>query len=311
MQKGFVRYWSLAAITLIFLFPCSVPAKTVPSQAGTELKLGFWNIRDFSANSRDRQELRMIAQVVTNLDCLAICEVNDVVVLGQLVEALNGQVGTWKAVQTKVKSGNTPSSQEYYGFVYRADKMAAKHKPSLLKEVACPLPEFNKTVRFDREPAECTFATLDARLDFTMMVVHITWGSKKPQKELVACREAEIRALKGYYEKTQAKETKDKDLILCGDFNVSVGDSPALATLLAIPTMIDTTAAAVPTKIDTANTYDHLLFQTSYLSEYTGTHGVIKFDEILFGNDDKLASRTCSDHRPVWIVLRVPEQDDD
>ena len=261
MRKGFIRYWSrLAAISLIVLFPGLLLGKTTPSQAGTELKLGFWNIRDFSANSRDRIELKMIAQVVTNVDCLAICEVNDVFVLGQLVEALNAQVGKWKAVQTKVKIGNTKNSKEYYGFVYRADKLKAKHKPSLLAEVDCPLPEFNKTVRFDREPAECSFATLDARLDFTMMVVHITWGSKKPQKELVACREADIQALKGYFEKAQAKETKDKDLILCGDFNVSVGDSPALAALLTLSTMIDTTAAAVPTKIDTTNTYDHLLF---------------------------------------------------
>jgi hypothetical protein len=38
---------------------------------------------------------------------------------------------------------------------------------------------------------------------------------------------------------------------------------------------------------------------------------VLKFDEELFGDDDKEAACACSDHRPVWIILHAPEQDDD
>ena len=101
-------------------------------------------------------------------------------------------------------------------------------------------------------------------------------------------------------------------MILCGDFNRNVGDSASLGVLLStIPSLIDSTDGTVPTKIDTQNTYDHLLFPTNFVREYTGVHGVVKFDEDLFGDDDEVANAVCSDHRPVWAEFRVPDQDDD
>lgn len=114
-----------------------------------------------------------------------------------------------------------------------------------------------------------------------------------------------------YFTKARTKDPGDDDVILCGDFNRNVGDAGSLTELLTIPGMIDTTAPKVPTTIDTTNTYDHVLFQTDLLKEYTGVHGVIKFDEDLFGNDDKKANLACSDHRPVWVTLKVHDQDDD
>jgi hypothetical protein len=38
---------------------------------------------------------------------------------------------------------------------------------------------------------------------------------------------------------------------------------------------------------------------------------VIKFDEDIFGNNDDQAALACSDHRPVWVKVIVPEADDD
>jgi hypothetical protein len=66
-----------------------------------------------------------------------------------------------------------------------------------------------------------------------------------------------------------------------------------------------------PTVVKGTSTYDHILFQRQYVTEYAGVHGVEKFDETLFGNDDVRARTMVSDHRPVWIVLNVPERDDD
>jgi hypothetical protein len=90
---------------------------------------------------------------------------------------------------------------------------------------------------------------------------------------------------------------------------VDPGDS-SLDALLAIPTMTDTPFGA-STVIRDGHAYDHALFQRQYLTEYTGRHGVDRFDERLFGDYDYVASKACSDHRPVWIVLRIPERDDD
>ena len=69
-------------------------AQPAASQAGTELQLGFWNIRDFSDKNRSESELQQIAQVAHGMDCMAICELNDTVVLGKLVNALASLGGT-------------------------------------------------------------------------------------------------------------------------------------------------------------------------------------------------------------------------
>ena len=38
--------------------------------------------------------------------------------------------------------------------------------------------------------------------------------------------------------------------------------------------------------------------------------GIIKFDEVLFGNDDKKASLMISDHRPLWAEFDTRVDDD-
>ena len=58
------------------------------SQEGDLIRIGFWNIRDFSDNSRDCTEIALIASIAHKMDCLAIAELNDEVVLPKLVYAL-------------------------------------------------------------------------------------------------------------------------------------------------------------------------------------------------------------------------------
>lgn len=295
--------------------PPSPTATTPPPvSTGSELTIGFWNIRDFSwddiatpqkEGSRTIDELRMIAKVVRSMDCIGICEINDTQVLSKLVAVLKEEGGQWDAAQTEMKSGNTPASSEYYGFVYRSDKLRVRSPPKILPEVQCPLAGEGGTHRFDREPASCSFATLDGRLDFTLVTVHVTWG------ERVEPRKAEIRALKKYFTDVRDADASDKDIILMGDFNRNVGDQGSLSELLTLASMVDTTAAEIPTVVKGENTYDHILFQSSYLSEYMGRHGVVTFDVDLFADNDDKAKEVCSDHRPVFIVLKVPDRDDD
>jgi hypothetical protein len=52
-------------------------------------------------------------------------------------------------------------------------------------------------------------------------------------------------------------------------------------------------------------------FQSHRLTEYTGRHGVTRYDEAMLPGDDAAASKACSDHRPIWIRVRVPAMDDD
>ena len=292
-----------SVIVVLTFFATSIFPLRVLGDAGSELKIGSWNIRRLSASSRDNDELKKIAQVIHPMDCVAIMELHDDVVLGKLVVQLETMGGTWRRIQTPAKVGNTSYSAEHYGFVYRSDKLKLRGLPQVLPESTLTIPNDPTPWKFDRQPYTVGFATLDNLLDFRVIVVHVTFHGMPYQR-------AEVRALKDYFTTVQNSRTTDDDVILCGDFNVNVGDE-SLNDLLSASGMIDTTSSTPGTKIDTTNTYDHLLFQTNFVKEYTGTHGVEKFDETMFGNNDPAASLACSDHRPIWVILKVPQQDDD
>ena len=49
---------------------------------------------------------------------------------------------------------------------------------------------------------------------------------------------------------------------------------------------------------------------THVTKEFPGMYGIIKFDELLFGNDDRKASLMISDHRPLWAEFEVSVDDD-
>lgn len=273
-----------------------------PEQAGSLIQAAFWNIRDFSTTASRSPDFTNIARIIHSNDFVAIAELNDKAALNALTKELKTQGGKWKWASTFTKSGNTANSSEYYGFVWRSDKLWRRSSVSILPEQRLVVSGDTQPYRFDREPATCKFATLDGRLDFTVMVVHITWG--KAEKY----RKAEVCALTNYF--TTLLRKRNKDVLLMGDFNQNVNAPGSLAQLLTLPTMLDTTAPTPPTVVDSSNTYDHILFETRYLTEYTGTHGVTLFDEELYGGDKPAAIKACSDHRPVWVQLRVPSADD-
>jgi hypothetical protein len=65
-------------------------------------------------------------------------------------------------------------------------------------------------------------------------------------------------------------------------------------------------------------------FQSHRLAEYTGQHGVTTLPLRIgwgegsrvrcssdFPGDAAAATKACSDHRPIWIRVRVPASDDD
>jgi len=301
MIKNHYQKWSQLMVILITLLCLLVQ---VNGESSNRLRIGFWNIRDFSSASRDSDEIEQISKVVHLYDCLAICELNDTHVLEILCKELEKAGGQWNYCQTSKKVGNTSASAEYYGFVYRADKLTLRHDVQTLPEVKIQLAP-DKESNFDREPCVGFFKTRDGHFDFSIIVVHITWGSG------VAARKGEIKALSNYFKMVRDEQDDDKDVILCGDFNRNVNDQGSLTELLKIPTILDTTDPTPPTKVDSSNTYDHLLLQKQFFTEYEGLHGVYLFDQTMFNGDIPKAKKVCSDHRPVWIMVNISEKDDD
>ncbi len=146
---------------------CALAAS--PEQTGSVIQVAFWNIRDFSTTVSRSPDFTNIARIIHSNDFVAIAELNDKAALDTLTRELKAQGGNWKCASTSTKSGNTPNSSEYYGFVWRSDKLWRRGSVSILPEQKLVVSGDSQPYRFDREPATCKFATLDGHLDFTVL----------------------------------------------------------------------------------------------------------------------------------------------
>jgi endonuclease/exonuclease/phosphatase family metal-dependent hydrolase len=102
----------------------------------------------------------------------------------------------------------------------------------------------------------------------------------------VSERRFEAKKLAGVYAVVQSRDSEN-DVLLMGDFNLAPDDS-GFQSLKAIPNMVFVNGK-LPTSIKD-RLYDNIWFQAHFTKEFTGKFGIINFDEVLFGNDDKKAS---------------------
>ncbi|MCB9506700.1 MAG: hypothetical protein H6700_04055 [Myxococcales bacterium] len=255
--------------------------------------LAFWNVRDLSTRSRDDAERDQIADVIAPYTLVALAEVGDDAIVGDLADRLSRRGVAWAAV-TSSAVGNSPAATERYALLYRTDDV------ELLDAVVLDEVTLDTGNRFDREPFAVTIAagTFDAEL----IIAHVVWGDDED------ARVAEVRALGDYY---RDRAESEPDTLILGDLNRNVGDADSLGWLQSTYGLLDTTSASPATKVDSASTYDHILLDPSATREYSGDHGVDLFDERMYPGDPDGASLALSDHRPVWIVLRTDLPDDD
>jgi len=273
------------------------------------VRIAFWNIRDLSTSSRDATERRQIAGIISEFDAVAVCEVNDDGIL-PAIEGILDESEEWSSA-TSAKVGTSAGTREHYGALWKEsvfDLVQQNNLPDVrLGDLDIGVDELGVApdTMFDREPYVVHLRTDDGRFDFAYVVVHVTWGDK------VGPRIAEVRALAHYHEiLPRWLAAAERDVVIVGDFNRNAGDEKSLGWLEEKTGLTDTTNGSVPTHISGTSTYDHILLHPRHTTEYSGKHGVVRFDETVFGNDDKAAKLAGSDHRPVWVELRVTADDD-
>jgi len=253
------------------------------------LRLASWNIRIFSNASRDDAELHKICQVLIDYDFIAIVELRDEAVLKRAVAMLNSM---GRDYDYQISSEVGRRVKERYAFLYDRSKVKVLESGRIF-----PDPDDV----FIREPYYATFRA--GKFDFTSIVIHVIWG------DTVAERRAEIRKLDDVYRKIQASDPLEQDVILLGDFNLEPNDE-GFNELNSIPSMVYLFKLPQKSHIKDSSLYDNIWFQSKYLSEFTGICGIDRFDEELFGNNDKLASLAVSDHRPIWAEFSTDFDDD-
>jgi len=259
-------------------------ATTNPS--GT-IRIATWNLRKFSQREKPGQhppDLVEIAKIIKGggFDLLAIQEVQQE---GQEVQKLRLQLNEpWRHVISD-RTGNN----ERFAFIYREDRVELLDSPRLMSG-----PE---ATTFDRVPFIATFKA--GQFDFVLVTVHLSYTDTSRRR-----REAEALAR---FAKDMAAHASEKDVIVLGDFN----EQHRIGNLHYFDEQGWTRLITEPTNLGSSEIYDNLLIDRQFTREWTGRGGVIRFDESDFGNDDKSAMESVSDHRPAWAEFSTVGPDDD
>jgi endonuclease/exonuclease/phosphatase family metal-dependent hydrolase len=253
-----------------------------PSAVGADVRIATWNLRKFS--DRDNLDLVTIAKLIkeNQFDLVALQEVQQ---QGQAAQRLRRQLNEPWRIEVSGHAGDG----ERFAYLYRLDRMELIGRPHLL-----PGPE---GAIFARRPYIATFRA--GEFDFILITVHFSWGN-------VARRQAETEALARYVERLAAQGA-EKDIIVLGDFN----EQKRQRNLHYFEARGWRPLNDQPTNLGSTEVYDNLLINHLYTREWTRRVGVVRFDETVFGNDDKRASSDVSDHRPVWADFSTAGPDDD
>lgn len=316
MRSALAAAWVLiGSVLTVFSQPVVVSPGT--SMAGQQIRVGFWNLSSLRDVGHERRDFRSMARAMKGMDCVALGEIRDDRSLAKLVGELQILGGQWNKVKISRPVGFTKATSERYAILYRSDRIDVDGRTSTLRAPGLDVEGVPGRHRLEHSPFVCRFVTRDGRLDFTVMIMNSTQRNAAktvrgagPEPDPNAFKDAEITAMKDVFLRAQAMDSTDQDLILMGNFRRDVG-AASFADLLSVEGMVDMTDPAAPTMLGGGHTPDHIFFQKHHVVEFHGARGVERFEDSVFGGDAVEAGRVCSQHRPIWIQLVVPEKDDD
>ena len=257
-----------------------IPQEPQIKSCSPNITIASFNIRKFSDNSRTDEELKQIAEVLSEFDLIAVQEVlGDPIILNRTVEMLPG----YDFIVSE-EVGNI--QKERYAFIFN-DKV---------KPISEGKTYYDKFDNFIREPYYASFRA--GEFDFKIITVHIIYGDRASD------RTGEMKQIANVYEYYQEKDSEN-DLILTGDFNTQPTQDN-FDYIWAIPDVNVAIQEGKSTIGKTGNLYDNIIFDSN-TDEYTRLSGIHYFDSGMERDD---ARNAISDHRPVWAVFCTGVDDD-
>lgn len=257
-----------------------IPQEPQIKSCSPNITIASFNIRKFSDNSRTDEELKQIAEVLSEFDLIAVQEVlGDTIILNRTIEMLPG----YDFIVSE-EVGNI--QKERYAFIFN----------NKVKPITEGKTYYDKFDNFIREPYYASFRS--GGFDFKIMTVHILYGDRASD------RTGEMKQIANVYEYYQEKDSEN-DLILTGDFNTQPTQDN-FDYIWAIPDVTVAIQEGKSTIGKTGNLYDNIIFDSN-TDEYTRLNGIHYFDS---GMERDEAKKAISDHRPVWAVFCTGVDDD-
>jgi len=284
--------------------------RQVPEKSNDKLLIATWNIANLGLQDRWNEHYKLIAEIISWFDVIAIQETNDNLIGLNNIEL---ELPNYYDVIFSDKGGNNERSV----FVFNNEKVSLLQ---LIGEVSIPPKDHrhikladvdSKFTGFDRNPYLCSFEWNNEKLIF--ITVHSFFGSEA--KADIERRALEAYAISRYADlRKNSKYAFSKNIITMGDFNipkVEKGDQTYDA-LMKRGLKLPEHSTQIYSNINNDKQYDQIAFLPDLKSKITA-HGVFDFDNAIFpdlwqtnvSNFKKYLKYYVSDHRPMWIELEL------
>ena len=294
---------------------------TSPSFAAEKITIASWNIQNFGKSKVESDsKIAIIAEVLSRYDIIAVQEISNVYEKSDegCPRNENSCPGhkSCDLIQNALKKHLSQKSNkdyafifsphvkdERYLFIYDKKKIEAITEGDLVIDKGdspnIPICDAKSKGDMVRQPFYVTFMAGD--FTFTLVTAHTS-----PDRNI-----AELEALEQYYRDVQNKDSENKDVILLGDLNAACKYLPKNKSIaLKKPkytwVMADTDDSTI--RKTTTCAYDRIIFTKATKEDYTGEHGVFRFDEEL-GITNSTALK-ISDHYPVWAEFYTDKDTD-
>lgn len=287
--------------------------RDVPDKRGDNLLLATWNVANLGLQQRTPGAYRLIAEIISWFDVIAVQEVNDDV--AGLLSLQRELPRSYRLVFSDA-SGN----DERLAFVYDTMKVSLSDEigevafpPSELRHVKLPDVSEYEFTAFDRNPYLVTFTR--GSFVFSLVNCHSYFGGTN--KASMDRRSLETYAIARWTDlRRNSRNAFTKDVIALGDMNlpkVTKGDR-IYEALTKRGLHIPAHSTEVGSSIASDSHYDQIAFFPEETQEAFVRSGVFDFDGALFsdlwesrGEKDFLAFTRyyISDHRPLWAEFRV------
>lgn len=251
--------------------------------------IGSFNALRLGESKKDYKEL---SNILVLLDIIGLVEVSNREGVETLVDELEKNTKEKWEYHISPYPVGTKKYKEYYAYIWKKDKVRFLKSRGFYDD---------KGDRFIREPYGADFKA--GEFDFTFVIIHSIYGKNK------SVRIAEAMNLDKVYDYFQNLDKKENDIIIGGDFNLSVRSQGFENLLNHRDKITNCISPNMKTTIGTkgyANQYDNIFISKIYTKEYTGKSGGI---DTANGNYKK-TRQTISDHIPVFIEADITQDDD-
>lgn len=296
-------------------YPSQKPDREIPEKADDRLLVATWNVANLGLQQRREKDNRVIAEIISWFDLVALQEVNDTLVGLRGVQA---ELPDHYRVLFSDAAGNA----ERIAFLYDTRKLTLREKvgelavpPSDLQDIRLPDIDVQFT-GFDRNPFLAAFEA--GGFVFVLLNVHLYFGDEDSATGM-ARRCLEAYAVARWADlRRRSRNAFTPNIVALGDFNLpkrEPGD-PVFDALtrrgLRIPP--HSTHVGGSNLNDDAH-YDQVAVFPGPVEDAITRLGIFDFDGALFADLWADPRRTeeqfraymryyISDHRPLWAEFR-------